>query len=76
MNLELLIDRFQKKDVSAYEKLYNMYCDSISGVVHTIVKNDNVSSKSVEQFFKQDIQNFCDEVNGFIKRYLVHLQKN
>jgi len=51
MNLELLIDRFQKKDVSAYEKLYNMYCDSISGVVHTIVKNDNVAQEITQDVF-------------------------
>ena len=42
MNQELLILQFQQKDVKAYEKLYNMYCNSISGVVNTIVKNDNV----------------------------------
>ena len=51
MNLELLILQFQKKDVKAYEKLYNMYCDSISGVVNTIVKNNDVAQEITQDVF-------------------------
>ena len=51
MDLELLILQFQKKDVKAYEKLYNMYCDSISGVVNNIVKNDDVAQEITQDVF-------------------------
>lgn len=51
MDLELLILQFQKKDVKAYEKLYNMYCDSISGVVYAIVKNTDVAEEITQDVF-------------------------
>ncbi len=51
MNQELLILQFQKKNVNAYEKLYNMYCDSISGVVNTIVKDHNVTQEITQDVF-------------------------
>ena len=51
MNQELLILQFQKKDVKAYEKLYAMYCDSISGVVNNIVKNDDVAQEITQDVF-------------------------
>ncbi|PWG05395.1 RNA polymerase sigma factor [Polaribacter aquimarinus] len=51
MDLELLILQFQKKDVKAYEKLYNMYCNSISGVVYTIVKDNDVAQEITQDVF-------------------------
>jgi RNA polymerase sigma-70 factor (ECF subfamily) len=51
MNQELLILQFQKKDVKAYEKLYTMYCDSISGVIHNIVKNNDVTQEITQDVF-------------------------
>ena len=46
-----LILQFQQKDVKAYEKLYNLYCDSISGVVNNIVKNDDVAQEITQDVF-------------------------
>lgn len=51
MNQELLILQFQKKDVKAYEKLYNMYCNSISGVINNIVKNDEIVQEITQDVF-------------------------
>ena len=51
MDLELLITQFKNKDVKAYEKLYNMYCDSISGVVNNIVKNNDVAQEITQDVF-------------------------
>ncbi|AQS92922.1 sigma-70 family RNA polymerase sigma factor [Polaribacter sp. BM10] len=51
MNLDKLVLDFQQKDVKAYEKLYNMYCNSISGVVNTIVKNDDVAQEITQDVF-------------------------
>lgn len=49
--LALLISQFQGKDVKAYEKLYNMYCKSISGVVNNIVKNDDIAQEITQDVF-------------------------
>jgi len=46
-----LILQFQQKDVKAYEKLYNLYCNSISGVVNNIVKNDDVAQEITQDVF-------------------------
>ena len=51
MDLELLILQFQKKDVKAYEKLYNMYCDSISGIVYSIVKDNDIAQEITQDVF-------------------------
>lgn len=51
MNQELLVLQFQKKDVKAYEQLYNMYCNSISGVINAIVKNDEVVQEITQDVF-------------------------
>lgn len=51
MDLDLLILQFQQKDVKAYEKLYDMYCDSISGIVNNIVKNNAVTQEITQDVF-------------------------
>lgn len=51
MDLELIILKFKQKDVKAYEKLYNMYCNSISGVVNNIVKNDDIAQEITQDVF-------------------------
>ena len=51
MDLELLILQFQKKDVKAYEKLYNMYSNSISGIIYSIVKDSNVTQEITQDVF-------------------------
>lgn len=50
-NQELLISQFQKKDLKAYEELYKLYCDSISGVVNNIVKDNNVAQEITQDVF-------------------------
>jgi RNA polymerase sigma factor (sigma-70 family) len=50
-NLDQLITQFQQKDIKAYEKLYTMYSKSISGVVNTIVKNDDVAQEITQDVF-------------------------
>jgi len=50
MQLETLISQFQKKDEIAFEKLYNMYGESMLGVIHNIVRD-----RSVAEEVKQDV---------------------
>lgn len=51
MELEVLIEKFQKKDARAFESLYEMYNDSIFGVVNNIVKNDDIATEVMQDVF-------------------------
>ncbi len=51
MNLDLLVERFQKKDVSAFEKLHGMYASNICGIINTIVRNDDIAKEVCQDVF-------------------------
>ena len=51
MNLEALVQRFQQKDVSAFEKLHGMYAENICGVINTIVRNDELAQEICQDVF-------------------------
>ena len=51
MQLDLLISNFQKKDEKAFEQLYNMYSDSMHGVIYNIVKDHNIAEEVMQDVF-------------------------
>lgn len=51
MELELLVQRFQKKDVIAFEKLYDMYIENIRGVIHSVVRDREISEELAQDVF-------------------------
>ncbi|WP_350288118.1 sigma-70 family RNA polymerase sigma factor [uncultured Croceitalea sp.] len=51
MELEELIQKFQKKEISAFEKLYEMYSENILGVINTIVKNPERAQEICQDVF-------------------------
>lgn len=51
MELEKLIEQFKNKDAKAFESLYNMYNESIFGVIHTIVKNEDIATEVLQDVF-------------------------
>lgn len=51
MELTQLIEKFQQKDAKAFESLYEMYHDSIFGVIHTIVKNEDIATEVLQDVF-------------------------
>ncbi|WP_298518183.1 RNA polymerase sigma factor [uncultured Kordia sp.] len=51
MELEILIEQFQNKDAKAFESLYEMYNESIFGVINTIVKNDDIAAEVLQDVF-------------------------
>lgn len=51
MDLDLLIKRFQQKDVKAFEKLYAMYSDSMRGVIYNIVRDHNLAEEVMQDVF-------------------------
>ena len=51
MDQEELIVRFQKKDVIAFEKLYEMYWDNICGVINTVVRDKFLAEEIAQDVF-------------------------
>ena len=51
MELELLVDNFQKKDERAFEKLYHMYSDSMHGVIYNIVRDHDIAEEVMQDVF-------------------------
>lgn len=51
MELDVIVEQFQKKDAAAFEKLYNMYSENISGVIYTIVQNTDVAEEICQDVF-------------------------
>lgn len=51
MKLESLIEQFQNRDTKAFESLYDMYNESIFGVVNTIVRNDDIATEIMQDVF-------------------------
>ena len=51
MQLDILIERFKKNDVSAFETLYGMYAENICGIINTIVKNDDIAKEICQDVF-------------------------
>ncbi|WP_419211884.1 RNA polymerase sigma factor [Maribacter sp. X9] len=51
MQLDLLVEQFQKKDPTAFEKLHGMYAENICGVINTIVKNESIAQEICQDVF-------------------------
>lgn len=51
MELEVLVEKFRNKDEKAFEKLYEMYSDSICGVIFNVVKNADIAQEICQDVF-------------------------
>ncbi|MCB0383510.1 MAG: RNA polymerase subunit sigma-70, partial [Psychroserpens sp.] len=51
MQLETLISQFQKKDEKAFEQLYNMYSESMHGVIYNIVRDHDIAEEVMQDVF-------------------------
>lgn len=51
MQLEILIEKFKQKDEKAFENLYDMYSDSIHGVVYNIVRDHDIAEEVMQDVF-------------------------
>jgi RNA polymerase sigma-70 factor (ECF subfamily) len=50
-DLETLVQQFQNKNQVAFEKLYNMYSNSIHGVVYNIVRDSDIADELMQDVF-------------------------
>jgi RNA polymerase sigma-70 factor (ECF subfamily) len=51
MQPDLLIKKFQQKDISAFEELYTRYSESIYGVIYTILRDKELSEEVLQDAF-------------------------
>jgi len=51
MQLETLVVNFQKKDEKAFEELYNMYSESMHGVIYNIVRDAAIAEEVMQDIF-------------------------
>ena len=51
MDLEQLVVRFQNKDEKAFETLYNMYSESMHGVIFNIVRDQDIAEEVMQDVF-------------------------
>lgn len=78
MDQEQLILQFQQQDVQAFEKLYNAYCKSISGVINTIVKNPEATQEITQDVFLKAWNNastYCPSKGRFFT-WLLNIARN
>lgn len=51
MQLDILVKKFQQKDEKAFETLYNMYSESMHGVIFNIVRNHDIAQEVMQDVF-------------------------
>lgn len=51
MQLEILVNQFKEKKVKAFETLYEMYNESVQGVVFNIVKDKTIAEEITQDVF-------------------------
>ncbi|WP_339917749.1 sigma-70 family RNA polymerase sigma factor [Yeosuana marina] len=51
MQLPILVEKFQQKDIIAFEALYNMYGKSIHGVIYNIVRDYAAADDILQDVF-------------------------
>jgi RNA polymerase sigma-70 factor (ECF subfamily) len=78
MRLEALISQFQKKDEKAFETLYNMYSESIHGVIFNIVRNNDIAEEVMHDVFIKtwDNANSYSSEKGRFFTWLLNIARN
>lgn len=51
MQLEELVSKFQQKNERAFESLYNMYSESMHGVIFNIVRDHDIAQEVMQDVF-------------------------
>ncbi|WP_452220517.1 RNA polymerase sigma factor [Lacinutrix salivirga] len=51
MQLETLVQNFKNKDEKAFESLYNMYSESMHGVIYNIVRDHSIAEEVMQDVF-------------------------
>lgn len=78
MTLDESIIKFQKKDIKAFEFLYNNYKKSLLGVIFTIVKDDAIAEEILQDVFIKAWQNAntYDSGKGRFFTWMLNISRN
>lgn len=78
MDLEILISNFKKKDEQAFEELYNMYSDSMRGVIFNIVRNNDIAEEVMQDVFIKAWNNSekYDSSKGRFFTWMLNISRN
>ena len=78
MKLEQLINRFQQQDTSAFETLYNMYSQSMQGVIYNIVRDNAIAEEVLQDVFIKAWQNASSysPKKGRFFTWLINIARN
>lgn len=78
MQLEILIEKFKKKDEKAFESLYNMYRDSMQGVIYNIVRDSDIAEEVMQDVFIKawhNAENYSAEKGRFFT-WILNIARN
>tara|TARA_R110002012_G_scaffold54189_6_gene138974 strand:+ start:4060 stop:4587 length:528 start_codon:yes stop_codon:yes gene_type:complete len=78
MDLDNLIQQFQKKDKVAFETLYNMYAENICGAINVIVKDAERSQEICQDVFVKiwEKSNQYDASKGRFFTWILNIARN
>lgn len=78
MQQDLLIAEFQKGNQKAFERLYELYSESIFGIIHCIVQDEKVSEEVLQDVFLKVWENSqaYDSNKGRFFTWLLNIARN
>ena len=78
MDLDLLILNFKKKDEKAFEELYDMYSDSMHGVIFNIVRSHDIAEEVMQDVFIKAWNNSdkYDASKGRFFTWILNISRN
>lgn len=78
MDLDTCVENFTKKDVKAFETLYDMYSDNICGAINIIVRNDVMAQEICQDVFVKVWENAhnYDASKGRFFTWILNIARN
>lgn len=77
-SLDVLITRFQQKDVKAFEQLHAMYAKNICGAIQVVVNNEELAQEICQDVFVKiwDKAETYDSSKGRFFTWLLNIARN
>jgi len=78
MQLESLVKKFKAKDVKAFEKLYDLYNESVQGIVFNIVREQSIAEEITQDVFIKAWNNAesYSEKKGRFFTWIINIARN
>lgn len=78
MQLESLVKNFKNKDVKAFESLYEMYKQSVTGVIYNIVRDQKIAEEITQDVFIKawNNANTYSEKKGRFFTWIINIARN